>query len=253
MFYVDFDNGQAVNAFTRGWRLIDMHVPDVETSNDKDTASGVPGSVFYGITVEDRNEIVLIFDAPFQQVMDYPSVRSGIYQAFNNGAGKLFMTWDRSDPAEGSLFLRVAKQSVEVERVGNKARAEVTFETVGLPYFETVSRRVSTYSNMANITYENQSDVDLDHRYTDTTYEVTFYGSASFFQITTDEVQWRYSGLLQSGDILKIADGTATLNGADVLEDTTMNIIKLKPGNNVLEILGSMEYTMKIKTKDYYY
>lgn len=253
MFYLEFDNGLKVNARDKGWKIIDMHVPDVTSVNDKDSASGVPGSIFYGIEVGDRESTLLSFDAHFNNLKEWPTVKSEMLRIFNSGVAKLYMRWDGGNPSTADRFLKVAKSDVQVSRIGMKARVEVTFETVELPFFESRQLKTNTYSNLADITHTNSGDVELDHRYTNTKYEIVFKGSASFFQITLNGVRWRFTGSISSGDELVIENGTAYFNGKDVLEDTTMNVFILKPGQNTLSILGSMQYQLRIITKEYYY
>lgn len=247
MFEIQYDNDVVINSTAKNWRVKDIIVTDVETENKKSAASGVPGSNFYGQNIGDRNGITLIFEFRFNDIKDYERKRSEVYRDFNYGPGKLFMS-------NQSVYLGVIKTSIGVNRVSMiKANVSVVLETVELPFFESRQMKTQTYSNLANITHTNSGDVELDHRYTNTKYEILFRGSASFFQITLNGVRWRFTGSISSGDELVIEKGTAYFNGQDVLESTTMNIIILAPGQNTLEILGSMQYQLRIITKEYYY
>lgn len=241
---------ETIDAAEKGWRVIDLNVPDVTTSNEKQSASGAPGSTFLGTSVEDRDNISILFDFYIDDLQDYETKKSEILRIFNSGAMKLYVDYIGAD-----RYLDIVKDSLTPSRVGHvKGRIAIELSTINLPYF--VSEGDSrTFANQGVIEYNNQSHIALDNRYTDTVIKVTVPNgtSGNFLEIVIDGQTWRYKKALGSGQTITIRDGAAYIGNNNVIEDTTMNVLVIPPGTNRINVRGATTYTLTIDTKHYYY
>lgn len=241
---------ETIDAAVKGWRVIDIHVPDITTSNEKQSASGAPGSTLLGTSVEDRDNISILFDFYIDNLQDYEEKKSEILRIFNSGAMKLYAEYVGTD-----RHLDVVKDTVTPSRIGHtKGRISVELSTVNLPYFVSeVDSQI--FTDIGEITYVNQSHIGLDNRYTDTEIKVTVPNgtSGNFLEIVIDGQTWRYKKALSSGQTITIRDGAAFIGNDNVIEDTTMNVLVVPPGASQISVRGAATYTLTINTRHYYY
>lgn len=239
-----------VNADDKGWRVIDIHVPDVSTHNIKQSASGAPGSTFLGTDVEDRDNISILFDYYATDLNDLEKQKSEILRLFNSGAMRLYIDFIGAD-----RYLEVVKDSIEPSRISpRKGRISVELSTINLPYFVSVGDS-KTFTNLGEITYDNVSHIDLDHRYTDTEIKVTVPSgtSGNFLEIAIDDQVWRYDKVLNSGQTLTLKDGAVYIGSTNVIENSTKNVLVIPPGISKIKVRGAVGYTLTVNTKHYYY
>lgn len=227
-------------------KIVDIEVGDIKVNNHIEESSGLHGGTFYGVDYGTR-KITITFDKYIDGLDDFNDQRRQLQKAFNQGECQLYLF--------DNVFINVTKDSeIDISRMGMvKLRCVVEFITTGLPYFESVGYDVQTFTNLTKINYDNKSDITLDSRYTDTTITITLAEAVNFYQIATGDVTWRYKKALKAGDKLVLKEATAFKGSADLLEDTTMNVLMLESGQNVMNILGSTKYTLEVKSKIYYY
>lgn len=227
-------------------KIVDIEVGDIKVNNHIEESSGLHGGTFYGVDYGTR-KITLTFDKYINGIDDFNDQRRQMQKVFNQGECQLYLF--------DNVFINVTKESeIDISRMGMvKMRVVAELITTGLPYFESVGYDVQTFTNLTKITYDNKSDITLDSRYTDTIITVTLAEEVDFYQISTGDVTWRYKKALALGNKLVLRDATAFKGSADLLEDTTMNVIMLESGQNIMNILGSTKYTLEVKSKIYYY
>lgn len=253
MFMVLYSDGRSVNANTEKWRVKDIVIPDINTSVDKGTPSGVHGSTSYSINIGNRDTISVVFDVYLQQ-MDYATYREAerhIYKSFNMGAGKLYaiVNGDKSE-----YYINVIKKDIKISKQGrHKLTVEVEFDNVGLPYFISDDYQVSTYANQSIIAHDNLSDTILDPRFMDITYIISIKENTSFFEISVNDVKWRITKSMKAGDTIVFSKAATTINGTDVSHETNMTVPVLNAGANEISILGTMNYEIQIMNKKYQY
>lgn len=239
-----------VSAAEKGWRIQDIHVPDITTNNIKQSASGAPGSTLLGTDVEDRDNISILFDYYANDLSDLEQKKSEILSLFNSGVLRLYIDFISPD-----RYLEVVKDSLTSSRIGHgKGRVSVELSTVNLPYFvaEGSSKK---FTDLGVISYDNESHIELDNRYTDTEIKVTVPNgtSGNFLEIVIDEQVWRYNKALSTGQTIVLKDGAAYIGAKNVLGDTSKNVLVIPPGVSKITIRGAASYTLTIKTKHYYY
>ena len=227
-------------------KIVDIEVDDIKVNNHIEESSGLHGGTFYGVDYGTR-KITLTFDKYINGLDDFNEQRRQMQKIFNQGECQLYLF--------DNAFINVTKNSeIDISRTGMvKMRCIAELITTGLPYFESVEYDVQTFTNLAKINYNNKSDITLDNRYTDTTITITLAEAVNFYQISAGDVTWRYKKALQLGDQIVLKDATVFKGSEDLLEDTTMNVLMLESGQNVMDILGSTKYTLEVKSKIYYY
>lgn len=239
-----------VSAAAMGWRVQDIHVPDITTDNVKQSASGAPGSTLLGTDVEDRDNISILFDYYADDLSDLEQKKSEILRLFNSGVMRLYIDFIGTD-----RYLEVVKDSVSPSRVGHgKGRVSVELSTVNLPYF-VAEGGAQSFTDLGVISYDNISHVELDNRYTDTEIKVTVPSgtSGNFLEILIDEQVWRYNKALSAGQTIVLKDGAAYIGTENVLGDTSKNVLVIPPGVSEIIVRGAARYTLTIDTKHYYY
>lgn len=239
-----------VNADDKGWRVIDIHVPDVSTHNVKQSASGAPGSTFLGADIEDRDNISILFDYYATDLNDLEKQKSEILRLFNSGPMRLYIGFIGAD-----RYLEVVKDSIEPSRISHrKGRISVELSTINLPYFVSVGDSQS-FTDLGEIAYESVSHIDLDHRYTDTEIKVTVPSGTSghFLEIAIDDQVWRYNKAVSAGQTLTLKDGAVYIGKINVIEDATKNVLVIPPGLSTIKVRGAVEYKLTVDTKYYYY
>lgn len=235
---IEFNNGVL---FEIGdlYRLRNLVISDIESTNHFEFASGSMHSHYYGTDYEQRT-ITIEFETRFSGTDEFEDKQSEILKLFNFGVGTL---------EYNDLEMEVIKTgNVEIERVYNsKMVVTVSFVNIGLPYFKSKNKIVSYDENGAFQNVQNTSDVTLDPRYTDIELKFTLDADVSFFQITDSLGNaLRINRSMSVGDVIIIAGGTTYLNDEDILEDTSMEIIQLPPGTSRLDILGTTQYTFEL-------
>ena len=235
---IEFNNG---NVFEVGdlYRLRDLSISDIESTNHFGIANGSMHAHYYGTDYEQRT-ITIEFETRFSGTDEFEEKQNVIYKTFNAGVGTL---------TYNDLEMDIVKDgNIEIERVYNsKIVVSVSFVNVGLPYFKSRNKVVLNRTNGAFQNVDNSSDVTLDPRYTDIELKFTLSADVSFFQITDSLGNvLRINRAMETGDSIVIRGGTTYLNGEDILEDTTMEIIQLPPGTSRLDILGTTQYIFEM-------
>lgn len=248
-----YEDGKSINANTEKWRVKDIIIPDINTTVDRGTPSGVHGSTSYNINIGNRDTITVIFDV-FLQQMDYASYREAerhIYKAFNKGAGKLYAI---INDVKSDYYINVIKKDIQITKQGrHKLTVEVEFDNVGLPYFISDDYQMSTYINQSMIAHDNMSDTILDPRFMDITYIISIKEDTSFFEISVNDVKWRITRPMKAGDTIVFSKAATTINGTDISHETNMTVPVLSAGTNEISILGTMNYELQIINKKYQY
>lgn len=247
-----------LSATEKGWKVRDIDIPDIQTINEKQRASGRPGSSYLGTTIGDRDNIAILFDFYFVDLSDYEKQKSEIMSAFNVGEMQLFVESRGND-----MWLNVVKESLSFERVGFvKCKVNVELSTVGLPYFQTWVEEVFHVENQSSFLFVNPSHTTLDGRFTDTEIELFIENPDTVNRINiqldqdlmsgTARVDWEYTG--EPPNYILITDGSTFENGnEDAIEKTTMNVIDFLPGNNRINIYGVTNFSFTIYSRHYFF
>lgn len=254
MFLIEYENGETIYSIDKNWRTRTLSIPDIDTENTHASPDGVHGNISYGIEVNDRSGIILEFETPIKSIHEVKEKNNEVAKAFNNKDMKLFISTPSSKYGD-STYLKVQKDGViNYEVVGHaKIIFTVKLSTVGLPYFQSRYKKVYTFNDSVRFIYDNESDIDLDHRYTDTIIKITVNQSADFIEYKIGSEKWRITRSFSAGDEIEISNGTVSVNGQPAIHQATKNVIPFEPGSNQIDILGATILNFVIDTKNYYY
>lgn len=130
---------------------------------------------------------------------------------------------------------------------------EITLETVGLPFAESVNVITKTFSTN-NFVFNNQGTTEINMREQSET-EVLFTGTSSNLSIKnmTTGNTWSYNGVTGIGDVVRLSGVRATKNNISIFKETNKKMIDLTVGNNKFEISGvSGVFELAIRTRFYF-
>lgn len=242
---IEFENGVVFDTANL-YRVRNLIIDDIDSTSYFENATGVRKAVYYGTDYEQRI-IELEFEARIDSAEDFEEKRSDLQRIFNSGAGRFILKDFEIDVIKNG--------KIAIERVNNaKLIANVTLINVGLPYFKSTNLETTTIVNGATLNINNVSDVELDPRYTDVVLRFTLHESVNFFQITSASgAVLRINLAMSNDDVIELRDGTTYLNGIDILEDTTMEIITIPIGASTLRILGGTQYKFDLEYTNYKY
>lgn len=115
------------------------------------------------------------------------------------------------------------------------------------------SINLAEYRHTSNFSLNNIGTETIDMR-TQTETEIEFRGKSinPVIRNKTTGDEWSYTGTTTKSDVILLKGVRSTKNGQSIFKNTNKKILTFAPGWNDIEVIGSTDYSVTIRTRFYY-
>lgn len=242
--------------------------------------TGRPGTIDKGADYGPKSiKVPFMFKSP--DLMTYPATRDEVFR-WLGGVEEFYIYEGRSsgeqvfeEPGqnEGSLETYFESEIIYTRRYlvrrtsvlapdqkGKWGLDSITFETTELPFGESPETTLTapngyTYSfvnpttiqvfNPGTETVDPEEDMELVIEYVGASTDLTLFNQ-------TNGSEWSFEGSSVAGDSIKIDGVHSTKNLLSIVRNTNLELLKLSPGMNTIQVTGATDGTLTFDFRSYF-
>lgn len=239
-------NGEIIDLKEIGIGIRDFVVASPFFNTSYETIEGLPGTVDIGTDIGYRI-IRASFYKEAASMESFAVERDWLFAVFRSE--EPFYLIDTREP--NKRWKVKAYQSFEPDQHGVFMLFDISF-TVSSGYAESRTPKTSSYTTGV-FAFHNGGNAEINMR-AQTETEIEFKGvstSLTITNVTTGDV-WKYNGSTTAGDTLLIKGVRSLKNGNSIFGQTNKKMITFAPGTNEFVVNGSTNFTLTIRTREYF-
>lgn len=253
-----------------GLRLIDFTVDAPIAKTETDSIPGIDGHIDLGTVYEGRT-MSASFKVSAKDRYDYPLVRNIIFNIFDSK--QPFRLIDDREPGKrwlvkynstysirqllatfGEFDIGFFSNSTYAESIGTSLDP-LTFDSELWQFGQGLILDEVSYIHTNNsFDIYNPSDVEVIPR--KMYLKIEYIGASNNLRIENETTgdEWTYNGTSNSGDVIRLEGIRSFKNNLSITSDTNFNLIRLAPGQNKINLVGtSGSFEIKFDFRFYYF
>lgn len=246
MIYLESLDGKQYDLSQYGLTPLKPEIDSLSPRHSSETLEGRNGHIDTEMTYEGRTMRVA-FVLTATSIVEYTLLRNEIFKLFD---GKTYFHLIEKRTPNRRWKVRSTTRFTPEKLAPSVATFEIELQSSS-PYAESINKNEYVYNS--KFSFSNIGDIFIDMREQNET-EIEFKGASTNLTIrnkTTGD-EWKYTGSTTANDVILLKGIRATKNGTSIIKNTNKKIITFAPSWNDFEILGSTNFTLKIRTRFYF-